>query len=116
MLISAGLVEVAWAQSIQPTQNFTRPAPTALCLLLMCTAVYLLSLAMNNLPVAIAYVVFSGIGAIGAIVVGVVAHHDPVSIGRVTATALIVAGIVLAHLATEQPEPASVAAGETVQD
>lgn len=98
LLASAGLVEIAWSQSIKPTQNFTRPLPTLLCFALAATAVYLLSLAMRTLPVGTAYAVFTGIGAVGAVGLGVVVHKDPLSAGRMMALALIVGGIVLARL------------------
>lgn len=100
ILVLAGLVEVAWAQSIKPTQNFTRPLPTLVCLALMAAAVWLLSQAMNTLPVGTAYAVFTGIGAAGAITLGIVLHGDPVSAGRLAALALIVGGIVLARVTT----------------
>ncbi|MEV4291333.1 multidrug efflux SMR transporter [Nonomuraea bangladeshensis] len=98
VLLLAGLVEVAWSQSIKPTQNFTRPLPTLVSLLLMAAAVWLLSRAMNTLPVGTAYAVFTGIGAVGAITLGVVLHDDPVSAGRMAALGLIVGGIVLARV------------------
>ncbi|MBF6072481.1 DMT family transporter [Nocardia farcinica] len=98
LLAFAGLVEIAWSQSIKPTQNFTRPLPTLLCFALAATAVYLLSLAMRTLPVGTAYAVFTGIGAVGAVGLGVVVHKDPLSTGRMMALALIVGGIVLARL------------------
>lgn len=99
-LVLAGLLEVAWSQSIKPTENFTRPLPTVLCLALAAAAVYPLTLAMRTVPVGIAYAVFVGIGAVGAITLGVVVNRDPVTPGRLTALALIVAGIVLARLCT----------------
>ncbi|MGW4500804.1 DMT family transporter [Micromonospora sp. NPDC004336] len=98
ILALAGLVEIAWSQTIRPTQNFTRPGPTLLCVTLGAAAVYLLSRAMQDLPVGTAYAVFTGIGAIGAISLGVVVHKDPVSVGRVAALALIIGGIVLARV------------------
>ena len=97
VLVLAGLVEIAWSQSIKPTENFTRPLPTLLCLVLAAAAVYLLSRAMNSIPVGTAYAVFTGIGAVGAIVLGVVVSKDPLSVGRVVALALIVGGVVLAR-------------------
>ncbi|SDM16806.1 DMT family transporter [Nonomuraea jiangxiensis] len=100
VLALAGLVEVAWSQSIKPTHNFTKPVPTLVCLLLMAAAVWLLSQAMNTLPVGTAYAVFTGIGAVGAITLGIVLNHDPVSPGRMAALALIVGGIVLARITT----------------
>jgi quaternary ammonium compound-resistance protein SugE len=98
VLALAGLVEIAWLQTIKPTQNFTRPVPTLLCVTLGAAAVYLLSRAMQDLPVGTAYAVFTGIGAIGAISLGIVVHKDPVSIGRFAALALIIGGIVLARV------------------
>ncbi|WP_049558240.1 DMT family transporter [Nonomuraea sp. SBT364] len=98
----AGLVEIAWAQSIKPTQNFTRPLPTLLSLALMAVAVWLLSYAMRTLPVGTAYAVFTGIGAVGAIALGIVVHKDPLSAGRLIALTLIVAGIVLARVTSPE--------------
>ncbi len=98
VLVAAGLVEVAWAQSIKPTENFTRLWPTVLCFVLAAGAVYLLSLAMRTLPVGTAYAVFTGIGAVGAIVLGVVLYRDPLTWGRTAALALIVGGVVLARV------------------
>lgn len=97
ILVAAGVVEVAWAQSIRPTENFTRPLPTLVCVVLCAAAVYLLSLAMNTLPVGTAYAVFTGIGAVGAIALGVVVYRDPLTIGRIVALALIVSGVALAR-------------------
>ena len=98
VLVAAGLVEVAWAQSIKPTENFTKPLPTLLCFVLAAAAVYLLSLAMRTLPVGTAYAVFTGIGAAGAIALGVVLYRDPLTWGRFAALALIVGGVVLARV------------------
>lgn len=97
MLVLAGLVEIAWSQSIKPTEGFTRPVPTVICFALAAVAVWLLSKSMQTLPVGTAYAVFTGIGAVGAIGLGIVLHGDPVSAGRVAALALIVGGIVLAR-------------------
>ncbi|MCR6490404.1 multidrug efflux SMR transporter [Amycolatopsis sp. OK19-0408] len=97
-LVAAGLVEIAWSQSIKPTENFTRLWPTLLCFVLGVAAVYLLSRAMDAVPVGTAYAVFTGIGAVGAIVLGVVVQKDPLSLGRVAALALIVGGVVLARV------------------
>jgi quaternary ammonium compound-resistance protein SugE len=98
VLVAAGLVEVAWAQSIKPTENFTKPLPTLVCFVLAAAAVYLLSLAMRTLPVGTAYAVFTGIGAVGAIALGVVLYRDPLTWGRFAALALIVGGVVLARV------------------
>ncbi|MCC3328423.1 DMT family transporter [Nocardia abscessus] len=98
LLVVAGLVEIVWSQSIKPTENFTRLVPTLVCFVLGATAVYLLSRAMQTLPVGTAYAVFTGIGALGAITLGIVVNRDPLSAGRVLALALILGGIVLARV------------------
>lgn len=98
VLALAGLVEIAFSQSIKPTQNFTKPLPTLVCFVLGAGSIYLLSRAMQDLPVGTAYAVFTGIGAIGAISLGIVVHKDPLSIGRFAALALIIGGIALARV------------------
>ncbi|MFC7386281.1 DMT family transporter [Sphaerisporangium rhizosphaerae] len=99
-LVTAGLLEVAWSRSIKPTGNFTRVLPTVLCLALAVAAVYPLTLAMRTIPAGTAYAVFVGIGAVGAIALGVIVDHDPLTPGRLAALALIVAGVILARLVT----------------
>ncbi|OLT43111.1 hypothetical protein BJF85_03335 [Saccharomonospora sp. CUA-673] len=96
LLVLAGVIEVAWSQSIKPTEGFTRPLPTALCFALAAAAVYLLSLAMQRIPVGTAYVVFTGIGAVGAVAIGILVHHEPATTSRLVALGLIVGGIALA--------------------
>ncbi|GHF62047.1 QacE family quaternary ammonium compound efflux SMR transporter [Kitasatospora xanthocidica] len=98
LLLAAGLVEVVWSQSIKPTDGFTRPGPTALCVLLGALSVYLLSRAMRDLPAGLSYALFTGIGTVGAITLGTVLRHEPLGLGRLAALLLIVAGLVLARL------------------
>lgn len=94
----AGLVEIVWSQSIKPTENFTRPLATVICFGLGALAVYLLSHAMQTLPVGTAYAIFTGIGAVGAIGLGIVVNKDPLSAGRLLSLSLILGGIVLARV------------------
>ncbi len=94
----AGLVEIAWSQTIKPTENFTRLWPTVLCVVLGVLAVYLLARAMRTLPVGTAYAVFTGIGALGAITLGIVVHKDPLTAGRMLALSMILGGVVLARI------------------
>lgn len=100
LLLLAGLVEVAWSQSIAPTEGFTRPLPTALCVTVGAASVYLLSRAMRDLPAGTAYAMFTGIGTVGAITLGVLVKHEPLNAGKAAALALIVAGLVIARLTT----------------
>jgi quaternary ammonium compound-resistance protein SugE len=98
ILLAAGAVEVVWSQSIKPTEGFTRPLPTILCFVLGATVVYLLSLAMRDLPVGTAYAAFTGIGTVGAITLGFTLQGDALGAGRIAALVLIVGGLVLARL------------------
>jgi len=95
----AGLAEIAWSQSIRPTEGFTRPLPTLLCLVLAICAVYPLTRAMQGIPVGTAYVVFTGVGAVGAVGIGILASGDPAGLARLAAIALVVAGVVLLRAA-----------------
>ena len=98
-LALAGVAEVAWSQSIEPTDGFTRPQATVICLLLMAAAVYPLTRAMEGIPVGTAYVVFTGVGAVGAVTLGVLVAGDPAGPWRLLAIALVVSGVVLLRAA-----------------
>ena len=94
-LLTAGVAEVAFSQSIRPTEGFTRPLATLLCLLLAAAAIYPLTRAMQTIPVGTAYVVFTGIGAVGAVALGVLVHGDPVDAARLAGISLVVGGVVV---------------------
>jgi quaternary ammonium compound-resistance protein SugE len=85
---------VAWSQSIKPTDGFTRVLPTLLCFVLGVAAVYPLTRAMQGIPVGTAYTVFTGIGATGAVVLGIVLYGDPVTVLRLTGITLVVTGVI----------------------
>jgi quaternary ammonium compound-resistance protein SugE len=76
-LLAAGLVEVAFALSIGPTEGFTRLPQTALCFVLGAGSIYLLTRALKTLPIGTAYAAFTGIGAVGTVVLGLVLAGDP---------------------------------------
>ena len=82
------------------SQGFSRPGPTALTILVMLASFALLSLAMKTLPLGTAYTVWTGIGAVGAFVVGVVVLGEPLTMGRLLAAALIVTGLSVMKLST----------------
>ncbi|MBI5104337.1 MAG: hypothetical protein HZB46_05010 [Solirubrobacterales bacterium] len=92
-LALAGAAEVAWSQSIRPTEGFTRLGPTVLCVVLALAAIYPLTRAMQGLPVGTAYVVFTGIGGLGAVALGVALAGDPLTLARAAGVALVVAGV-----------------------
>ncbi len=93
-LLAAGVVEVAFALSVPPTDGFTRAWPTVRCVVLGAVAVYLLSTAARSLPIGTAYAVFTAIGAAGTVVAGIVLFGDPATPGRILPLVLIAAGVV----------------------
>lgn len=92
-LFVAGLFECAWAFGLKFTEGFTRPLPSALTLLAMGLSVWLLSLAMRSIPIGTAYAVWTGIGAVGVAVLGMVFLGEPRQTLRLVCLVLIVAGI-----------------------
>lgn len=100
LLVSAGLLEVAWAYSMKLSDGFTRPGPTILTIVLMAASFGLLSLSLRVLPLGTAYTIWTGIGAIGAFLLGVLVLGEQLSGMRIAAAGLIVCGLVLMKLAT----------------
>lgn len=99
-LLVAGLLEVVWAFSMKQSQGFTQPGPTVVTIVAMAASLGLLALAMRSLPLGTAYMVWTGIGAVGAFVVGVMVLGEALTLQRVLAAALIVAGLVTMKLAS----------------
>ena len=99
-LLIAGLLEVVWAWSMKQSAGFTRLGPTAITLVAMIASFWLLALAMRTLPLGTAYTIWTGIGAVGAFVVGVTVLGEPLTALRIVAVVLIVSGLVLLKLAT----------------
>jgi len=99
-LFLAGLLEIVWAYAMKASGGFTRLVPTVVTLVTMVASFALLATAMRTLPLGTAYVVWTGIGAVGAFVVGIVLLGEPVSALRVAAALLIVAGLVLMKLSS----------------
>lgn len=93
-LTLAGLFEVAWALGLKKTEGFTRLWPSVYTLATMAVSIYLLSIATAKLPIGTAYAVWTGIGAAGTAVLGILVYAEPAGAGRVGCIALIVAGIV----------------------
>ena len=94
ILLLAGLFEVAWATALKSTQGFTRLGPSAWTVALMIVSFVLLARAMRDLPAGTAYAVWTGVGAVGVALVGVLFRGEPASAARLACIALIAAGIV----------------------
>jgi quaternary ammonium compound-resistance protein SugE len=100
LLFIAGLLEVGWAVGLKYTEGFTRLVPSVLTLICMAGSMGVLGLALKTLPMGTAYAVWTGIGAVGTAILGIVLFGDPAGAARIACIALIVAGIVGLKLAT----------------
>ena len=94
-LLLAGLLEIVWATAMKQSDGFSRPGASAVTLIASMGSFVLLAFAMRSLPLGTAYTVWTGIGAIGAFVVGIVYLGESVTLMRVLAAILILTGIVL---------------------
>ncbi|GAA3854485.1 quaternary ammonium compound efflux SMR transporter SugE [[Pseudomonas] carboxydohydrogena] len=100
ILFFAGLMEICWAIGLKYTEGFTRLVPSVLTLAAMTISVILLAIALKTLPVGTGYAVWTGIGAVGTAILGIVLFGDPATTGRLACIGLIIAGIVGLKLAT----------------
>ncbi len=98
-LLIAGLFEVAWAIGLKYTEGWTRLIPSLITAVLMIASFYFLSLAIRNLPIGTAYAIWTGIGTVGAAVLGILIFNEPLTLARVGCIALIIGGIVGLKLA-----------------
>ena len=99
-LLLAGLLEVVWAFTMKSSEGFSKLTPTIITVVAMLGSIVLLAAAMKSLPLGTAYTIWTGIGAVGAFVVGITVLGEPVNAMRITAAVLIVSGLVLMKLAS----------------
>lgn len=102
-LVLAGLLEIGWAIGLKYTAGFTRLWPSVGTVLCMAASFALLSLALRSLPVGTAYAVWTGIGAAGTALVGMIWLGEARELGRVLCLLLIVAGVVGLKLVSRSP-------------
>lgn len=99
-LFLAGIFEIVWATAMKQSEGFTRLGPTAVMAFAMLMSFGLLAWSMRVLPLGTAYTIWTGIGAVGAFVVGVVVLGEPLGFMRLVAAVLIVSGLVLMKLSS----------------
>ncbi|MBD8679728.1 DMT family transporter [Sphingomonas sp. CFBP 13720] len=99
-LTIAGLLEIVWAYCMKLSDGFSRPWPTVATFVTMFASFGLLALAMKQLPLGTSYMVWTGIGALGAFVVGIVLLGEAVTPLRLVAAAMLLGGLVLMKLAS----------------
>jgi quaternary ammonium compound-resistance protein SugE len=94
LLLAAGLLEVVWAIGLKYTDGFSRLTPSIITIAAMVGSVWLLALALKSIPVGTGYAVWTGIGAVGTAILGIVLFSEPATAARLACIGLIVAGIV----------------------
>jgi quaternary ammonium compound-resistance protein SugE len=94
LLIVAGLLEIVWAVGLKYTENFTRLLPSAITLTAMLLSIVLLGRALRTIPVGTGYAVWTGIGAVGTALIGILVLGEPRDTGRLVALSAIIGGIV----------------------
>lgn len=93
LVVIAGLLEVVWATAMKSSQGFTKLNASIVTIVAMIASFTLLSIAMKSLPLAVAYPIWVGIGAIGSAIAGVVLHSERLTPGQWLSVGLVAAGI-----------------------
>ena len=99
-LVVAGVLEVVWAYFMKQSEGFTRPIASVITIVTMIASFALLSWSMKSLPLGTAYTIWTGIGAVGAFIVGITVLGEQASAMRIAAAVLIVSGLVLMKLSS----------------
>jgi quaternary ammonium compound-resistance protein SugE len=92
-LIIAGILEVAWAIGLKYTDGFSRLWPTVWTVLLMLGSFWCLAQAVKALPLGTSYAIWTGIGAVGTAIAGILLFKEPATVARLVCIVLIIAGI-----------------------
>jgi len=93
-LLIAGLLEIVWAIGLKYTEGFTKLWPSAITIVAMIASVWFLALALRTIPVGTGYAMWTGIGATGTAILGIVLFAEPATAARLACIGVIVAGIV----------------------
>lgn len=94
VLVIAGLFEISWAMGLKYTEGFTRLWPTVGTIVALIASVGLLGVAAKSLPIGTAYAVWTGIGAAGTVICGIIFLGEPAAIARLVCVGLILAGVI----------------------
>ncbi|MEN5303488.1 quaternary ammonium compound efflux SMR transporter SugE [Pseudomonas sp. TWI628] len=94
ILFFAGLFEVGWAVGLKYTDGFSKPLPTVLTVAAMAISLGLLGLAMKELPLGTAYAIWTGVGAVGTVIAGIILFGESVALVRLASVALIITGLI----------------------
>lgn len=94
MLITAGLLEVVWVVALKYSENFTRLWPSVIMVVSIVSSFLLLNLAISKLPLGLSYAVWTGMGAAGAVLAGIILFKEPTSLLHMVFLGMIIAGII----------------------
>lgn len=94
LLILAGLLETGWAVGLKYSEGFTKPVPSVLTILGMILSFYCLSLSLKSLPLGTAYAIWTGIGTVGTVILGIFLFKESMDIRRLICVLFILIGIV----------------------
>ncbi|AUZ45692.1 Quaternary ammonium compound-resistance protein SugE [Pseudomonas sp. 31 R 17] len=94
ILFFAGLFEVGWAVGLKYTDGFSKPLPTVLTVAAMAISLGLLGLAVKELPLGTAYAVWTGVGAVGTVIAGIILFGESMALFRLASVALIICGLI----------------------
>ncbi|AXQ49295.1 quaternary ammonium compound efflux SMR transporter SugE [Pseudomonas vlassakiae] len=94
ILFFAGLFEVGWAVGLKYTDGFSKPLPTVLTVAAMAISLGLLGLAMKELPLGTAYAIWTGVGAVGTVIAGIILFGESMALIRLVSVALIITGLI----------------------
>lgn len=103
ILTIAGLLEIAWAIGLKYTHGFTKLWPSVLTIIAIIASMYLLSVAAKDIPIGTAYAVWTGIGALGAAILGIVLFKEPASAIRIFFLSMLLASIVGLKMTAKTP-------------
>ena len=99
-LLSAGLLEIVWAFYMKQSSGFTKLVPSIITGVAMVGSIILLSISMRSLPLGTAYTIWTGIGAVGAFLVGLFVLGEPANVMRISAATVIFVGLIMMKLAS----------------
>lgn len=99
-LIVAGLLETAWAIGLKYTDGFRKPLPSILTIIGIAASMILLALAARTIPIGTAYAIWVGIGAVGAVVLGIILFDEPRDFARMAFVALLIVSLIGLKLTT----------------
>lgn len=100
-LFIGGISEIVWSVFMKESHGFSRLVPSLVTIVFMVVSFFFLSLSMRTIPLGTAYVIWTGIGAVGAFVVGILIYQEPVTSLRILAAVLIVSGLVLMKITSK---------------